>query len=218
MAFSGVMMALYRREQTGEGDRIDLSMHDAAIAMTPNVLGPVFIEKRPPVCKEERSWGGGALYRIYRTADGRHVVLGAQEPKFVRNLLEAWGRPDLIPLCERGPGSHQAPVVEFLAQRFATRTQAEWVEWFGGRDIGFAPVENLREAFDDPQVAARGMRLVDDWQQEHIGVPIKFEHEPAVPDFRCASVGEHTEAVLAAAGFDAGRIAHLKSVGALGDS
>ncbi|HSN70001.1 MAG TPA: CaiB/BaiF CoA-transferase family protein [Steroidobacteraceae bacterium] len=210
MAFSAVMMALYRREQTGRGDRIDISMHDAAIAMTPNVLGPVFVEKRAPVCKEERSWGGGAFYRIYRTADGRHVVLGGQEPKFVRNLLEAWGRPDLIPLCERGPGPHQAPVAEFLAERFATRTQAEWVDWFKGRDICFAPVKNLREAFDDPQIAAREMRLLDSAQQEHIGVPIKFEHEPAQPDFACPSLGEHTEEVLRDAGFSAERIAQLK--------
>ena len=215
-AFSAVMMALYRRETTGEGDRIDISMHDAAIAMTPNVLGPVFVEKHAPVCKNERSWGGGALYRIYRTADGRHVVLGGQEPKFVRNLLEAWGRPDLIPLCERGPGPHQAPVAQFLAERFASRSQAEWVAWFRGRDICFAPVKDLREAFDDPQIRTRGMRLVDELQQEHIGVPIRFEREAARPSFDLPALGEHTEEVLRSAGFDAQRLADLKSTGALG--
>ena len=216
MAFSAVMMALYRREQTGQGDRIDISMHDAAIAMTPNVLGPVFVEKRAPVCKHERSWGGGAFYRIYRTADGRHVVLGGQEPKFVRNLLEAWGRPDLIPLCEQGPGPHQAPVAEFLTERFATRTQADWIEWFAGRDICFAPVKNLREAFDDPQIAAREMRLVDAAGQEHVGVPIKFEREAAQPRFELPTLGAHTEEVLASAGFDAERIAKLKASGGFG--
>ncbi len=107
MGLAGILMALYRREQTGEGDRLDISMHDAALAWLPNVLGPVFVEKRAPVPKQERTWGGGAFYRIYRTQDDRHVVLGGQEPKFVRNLLGEWGRPDLIDLCERGPGPHQ---------------------------------------------------------------------------------------------------------------
>ena len=71
---------------------------------------------------------------IYRTRDGRHVVLAGQEPKFVRNLLGALGRMDFAALCERGPGPHQAPLVEFLRTVFAERTMDEWVEWFRGRD------------------------------------------------------------------------------------
>jgi crotonobetainyl-CoA:carnitine CoA-transferase CaiB-like acyl-CoA transferase len=216
LAFSGVMMALYRREQSGRGDRIDISMHDAALAMTPNVLGPVFAERRAPVCKHERSWGGGAFYRIYRTRDGRHVVLGAQEPKFARNLLSEWNRLDLLPLCERGPGPHQAPVVEFLATRFLTRTQAEWVEWFRGRDIAFAPVRNLREAFDDPQANAREMRLRDAEGLEHVGMPIKFTEEAGRPDFNLPGVGHDTEAVLRAAGFCADQVEELLRRGAFG--
>ena len=51
MALAGILMALYRRERTGEGDRLDISMHDAALAWLPNVLGPVFVEKRAPVPK-----------------------------------------------------------------------------------------------------------------------------------------------------------------------
>lgn len=182
MALSGVLMALLRREKTGLGDYVDIGMHDAVLAWTANVTGDVFAKKRPPVVKHERTFGGSAFYRIYRTADGRHVVLGAQEPKFVRNLLEALGRPELIELVVRGPGPHQAPVVDFLKATFGGRTQAEWVQWFEGRDVAFAPVKNLREAFDDPQALARGMRLLDAEGREHIGVPIRFLNEPAKPN------------------------------------
>jgi crotonobetainyl-CoA:carnitine CoA-transferase CaiB-like acyl-CoA transferase len=192
MAFGGIMMALYRREQTGRGDYLDISMQDSLMAWLPNVLGPVFVEKRPPQPKHERTWGGAAFYRIYRTQDGRHIVLGAQEIKFVRNLLTEFGRLDLAGLAERGPGPHQQPLVDFLESQFATRTQAEWVEWFRGRDIGFAPVRNLREAFDDPQVRARAMLIVGDGNIEHLGVPIKFRHEPAVPRLEVPDLGEHT--------------------------
>jgi len=191
MAFGGIMMALFRRERTGRGDYLDISMQDSLMAWLPNVLGPVFVEKRPPVPAEERTWGGAAFYRIYRTRDGRHVVLGAQEIKFVRNLLEAFGRPELVALAERGPGRHQLPLVAFLRERFAERTQAEWVEWFRDKDIGFAPVRNLREAFDDEHVRARGMLVVDEDGIEHLGVPIRYAREPARPRFRVPSLGEH---------------------------
>jgi crotonobetainyl-CoA:carnitine CoA-transferase CaiB-like acyl-CoA transferase len=198
MAFGGIMMALYRRERTGRGDYLDISMQDSLVAWLPNVLGPVFVEKRPPVPKEERTWGGAAFYRIYRTRDRRHVVLGAQEIKFVRRLLAEFGRPDLVELAERGPGRHQQPLVDFLQSLFATRTQAEWIDWFKGRDIGFAPVHDLREALDDPQLRSRGMLLVDEAGIEHLGVPIRFRDEPAQPALRVPGLGEHDALALPA--------------------
>ena len=216
MAFGGIMMALYRRTATGMGDYLDIAMQDSLMAWLPNVTGPVFVEKRAPVPKHERTWGGSAFYRIYRTRDGRHVVLGAQEPKFVHNLLVELGRLDLAPLAERGPGPHQQPLVAFLAATFATRTQAQWVEWFRGKDVGFAPVRNLREAFDAPQVSARGMLLADEAGIEHIGLPVKYAAEPGRADFAVPLLGEHTGEVLAAAGYTAAEIDALRSGGALG--
>jgi len=200
MAFGGIMMALYRRERTGRGDYLDISMQDSLMAWLPNVLGPVFAEKRPPVPREERTWGGAAFYRIYRTREGRHIVLGAQEIKFVRNLLGELGRMDLVELAERGPGLHQLPLIEFLQSQFATRTQAEWIDWFRGKDIGFAPVRNLREAFDDPHVRARGMLVVDPQGIEHIGLPIRFRDEHGRIDFSVPSLGADTATVLGRGG------------------
>jgi crotonobetainyl-CoA:carnitine CoA-transferase CaiB-like acyl-CoA transferase len=216
MAFAGILMALYRREQTGLGDYLDVAMHDSLVAWLPNVLGPVFVENRHPVPKHERTWGGSGFYRIYRTKDERHVVLGGQEIKFVRNLLGELGRLDLVPLAERGPGPHQLPLVDFLAQTFATKTQAEWIEWFRGKDVSFAPVQDLKEAIDDPHVAARGMVLTDANGRRHLGVPIKYAREPARPDFSLARLGQHSDEVLASLGYDAGRIAALRGGGALG--
>jgi crotonobetainyl-CoA:carnitine CoA-transferase CaiB-like acyl-CoA transferase len=214
LALAGVLMALYRREKTGVGDCIDMSMHDSALAWLPNVLGPVFAEKRDLVPRHERSLGGAAFYNVYRTRDGRHVVLGAQEPKFVRTLLGEWGRPDLVELCLRGPGPHQRPVVEFLQGVFATRTRAEWVAWFDGRDVGFGPVNTLREAFDDDHAFARGMHLLDDEGQEHIGTPVKYAVEPGRERFDLAAPGEHTEAVLREAGYGDADLARLAAAGA----
>ena len=191
-ALSGVLMALLRREKTGQGDYIDISMHDAMLAAGPNVLGPTLAENRQPVPKHERSMGGSAFYRIYGTKDGRHLVLGAQEIKFVRNLLGALGRLDFVPLCEQGPGPHQKPLMEYLEGVFKEKTLAEWMEWFEPLDVSFAPVSTLPEALADPHALFRGMVLTDEQGRRHIGPVIHFLHEPARPVLREPKLGEHT--------------------------
>jgi len=205
-ALSGVLMALLRREKTGRGDYIDVAMLDSAITWTPNITGSTFASKTPPKPREERSLGGSAFYNIYQTQDGRHVVLGAQELKFVRKLLGELGRLDFVALCERGPGVHQVPLIAYLRKLFATRTRAEWIDWFDGKEIGFAWVNDLREAFDDPQVRARGMRLLDEDGHEHIGSPVKFRDEPAAPRLRLPELGEHNAEILRELGYDAASI------------
>ena len=209
MTLSAILMALLRRGTTGRGDFIDMSMHDATMAWLPNVTGPVFAEGRAPVVKEERSWGGYAFFRAYRTADGRHVALGGVEHKFVINLLTALGREDLIEAACGPPGPGQAPVKAFLEQTFATRTRDEWEEWFAGRDVCFAPVLDLKEAFDHPQVAAREMLVRDPDGNLHIGLPIKFREEPGRLSPSVPGLGEHTEEVLREAGVDEGMIADV---------
>ena len=196
LALSGVVMALFRRHTTGRGDYIDMSMHDVMLASFPNVLGPTFAQKRPPDCRNERSWGGAAFYQIYATLDGRHVALGGQEPKFVRNLLRAWQREDLIPLCDQGPGAHQNVVIDYFRRMFRTKTQSEWIDWFKNLDVCFAPVKNLREAFDDPHAQARNMVLIDDFGGEHVASPIKFAQEPGRPQLNVPKLGEHNREVI----------------------
>ena len=97
-------MALLRREKTGRGDYIDVAMHHAALAALPNVMGAAMSGQPQPNPKHERSTGGSAFYQIYATSDGRHLVLGAQEMKFVRNLLGRLGRPDLVRAVRAGAG------------------------------------------------------------------------------------------------------------------
>ncbi len=162
MALSGILMALVRRQATGRGDFVDISMFDALVSWSCNVTGPVFAEGRAPVPDEERTLGGAAFYQIYRTKDGRHITLGGSEPKFVHNLLTALGREDLIELCRHPPGRKQDPVRDYLGEVFLSRTQAEWVEWFADKDVCFGEVRDLKEAFDDPFLAEREMLLHDE--------------------------------------------------------
>lgn len=178
-ALAGVLMALWRREVTGKGDYLDISMHDSMVAALPNILGPTLAENRQPLAREERTTGGSAFYRVYGTRDGRHIVLAGQETKFVRALLEALGRPDLAELSERGPGPHQQPLVAFLEETFATRTRDEWEEWLARLDVCYAPLKTLPEALADPHLLARGMIVKDALGRRHLASAIRFRDEPA---------------------------------------
>jgi crotonobetainyl-CoA:carnitine CoA-transferase CaiB-like acyl-CoA transferase len=190
---AGVLMALVRRETTGRGDYLDISLQECLVTALPNVLGPTLAEGRQPDAKSERTTGGGALYRLYPTRDGRHIALGGQEMKFVRVLLEALGRPEFIPLCERGPGPHQQPLIAFLSETFLTRTRAEWDEWLGKLDVCYGPVNTLPEALADSQLVARGTLIRDALGRRHLGSPIRFCEEPASTDFHEPSLGAHNE-------------------------
>jgi crotonobetainyl-CoA:carnitine CoA-transferase CaiB-like acyl-CoA transferase len=193
---SAILMALYRRETTGRGDRVDIAMHDSMLAACVNIVGPTFAENRQPVARHERNTGGAAFYQIYGTADGRHLVLAGQEKKFIENLLNALGRADLIPLCLRGPGPHQQPVIAFLREAFGRMKLAEALEFLGTLDVCYGPVNTLPEAFDDANVRARGMLVLDERGRKHIAPAIHFQHEPARPSLREPALGEHTDAVL----------------------
>ncbi|MBM3490028.1 MAG: CoA transferase [Alphaproteobacteria bacterium] len=213
LGLSGVLMALLRRQRTGKGDFLDMAMLDSLLACMPNNFGPPMAEKRPPEPKQERSWGGNAMYGIYETKDDRHIVLGAAEIKFATNLLTALGRPELIELCKLPPGKGQDPVREFFRATFRGKTQAEWVAWFAGRDIAFAPVKNLRQALDDPQVRAREMVVVDERGWEHIGNPIKFRNEPAELKFDLPAHGQHSEEIIRGLGYDERQLQAMRQRG-----
>ena len=188
---SGVLMALLRRERTGEGDFIDIGMHDAVVAALPNIIGPAFAEDRHPIVQHERTTGGAAFYQVYDTADGRQLALAGQEIKFVRALLEALGRPDLIAPCARGPGPHQAPVQAFLSETFRSRPLAHWLDRLAGLDVCFGPVNSLPEALADPNALARGMVVTDEAGRRWLGPAVRFTAEPARPVWREPQLGEH---------------------------
>ncbi|WP_417819026.1 CaiB/BaiF CoA transferase family protein [Tritonibacter scottomollicae] len=173
---SAVLMALIGREKTGRGDYVDIAMFDSMLPWCAHIAGDAISGGDAPVSQSQRSLGGAAFYNVYNTLDGKHVVLGAREVKFARNLLTALDRLDLLPLAEQEAGESQQPLIEFLRQAFATKTRDDWVKWFAGKDVAFSPVLNFAEALKQGFVRERGL-LIESNGSHRIAPAFRFRSE-----------------------------------------
>lgn len=126
-----ILAALLEREHTGRGARIVVSMTHEAHAFAAHRLAG---EPLPRLLT-----GGVACYRIYETADARHLTVAALEPRFWRNLCDLLGRPDLADRAFE-------PELPELAELFRTRTLDEWRTALEGKDTCVGPVLTLAEA------------------------------------------------------------------------
>ncbi len=211
MALSGILMALLRREKTGRGDYLDISMQDSLLSWTPNVMGIPFTENRAPDVKLQRSFGGGSFYNLYETSDKKWLALGGSEPKFVKNLLTALGRPDLIAAGVTPPGSAHEPVKVFLRQTFVTKSLVEWTAFLDGVDVCWAPVRDLHEASQEVHLAEHDTIHTDAAGAKHLNNPMRFAAEPAKPNWLLPGVGEHTAEILQSLGYTEVELARLLS-------
>jgi alpha-methylacyl-CoA racemase len=134
-AVTQILAALLEREQTGRGRRLTISLTHGAHRLVCYRLGG---EPVPRLLT-----GGLACYRIYATADERYVTVAALEPRFFRRLCELLGRPEL---AERQWDAEQQGLAAELAEVFALRPLAGWLELFEGEDVGVGPVATLDEA------------------------------------------------------------------------
>ena len=187
---SGILMALYRRSQTGLGDYLDISMYHSLLAWVPNVTGAIFAHDQQPDRSAMRSFGGNAFVNIYPTQDGGHIVLGGSEPKFVKNLLTALKRPDLIGVMQQPDGSQEA-VKTFLASEFQSQTQAYWEVFLGSVECCWSTLRTLKTALTERDAPV----IRDDNGRSHIKNPIRFSHEPAQISFDLPSYGQDTQSL-----------------------
>ena len=134
-AIAEILAALLERERTGKGRRLTLSLTHGAHRLVAHRLGG---EPIPRLLT-----GGLACYRIYATADGRHLTVAALEPRFFQRLCELIGRAELV---DRQWAADQEPLAEELAEAIAVKPLATWLEIFEGEDVAVGPVATLEEA------------------------------------------------------------------------
>jgi crotonobetainyl-CoA:carnitine CoA-transferase CaiB-like acyl-CoA transferase len=134
-AVTQVLAALLERARTRRGARLVVSMTHRSHDLVGHRLAG---EPVPRMLT-----GGLACYRLYPTADGRHLSVGALEPKFFRQLCELVGRPEL---GEQQFDDDQEALADQLAGVFATRSLDDWLTHFGDEDVCVGPVWTRAEA------------------------------------------------------------------------
>jgi alpha-methylacyl-CoA racemase len=217
MAAVGILAALRERDATGNGRFVDISMLDGAVSWLGFHAAGFFMDGVVPVRGQMRLSGRLACYRTYACSDGKYVTVGALEPQFWAALCKALGVPEFI---ERhtAPPDEQDAMGERIQEILSTRTRAEWVTELADLDACFGPVNDMREAFADPQVVARGMRTevpTSEGPAAVVNNPIRFVGEEQTELGPAPGFGEHTDEVLKAAGFDDDQINALREGGAV---
>ena len=135
-AVAEILAALYSREITGHGRRIEISMTHGSHRFAAHRLGGEPIGRLLT--------GGLACYSVYETADGRHLTVTAVEPKFFRRLCELIDREELFE--RQYEPEAQKTIADALAETFASTPLAAWLELFEEEDVMVGPVATLEEA------------------------------------------------------------------------
>jgi crotonobetainyl-CoA:carnitine CoA-transferase CaiB-like acyl-CoA transferase len=193
-AVIGILAGLVGRGSTGDGQSIDISMHDAAVYWLMVPAARELVEGGTTATGELPTFGRHASYNIYRTRDGEMLALGALELKFWTAFCDAAGRPDLAARHATGPDD-QAALIETMRELFASKTRDEWLAHLQGHDVCLTPVNSPADGLVDRHVVARGV--------VRSAPGLRFVRPPFVsitpPLSPAPDIGQHTAEVLSRA-------------------
>ena len=212
-----VMAALLRRERTGRGEHLDVSVADGALAIMSLYADEHLATGAEPGPGHYVLTGRYACYGVYACADGEYLSVAAIEPAFWANLCRALGLDRYIDA--QTDDDMQKEVRATLAAALASADREQWVRKLGPADCCVAPVNRVSEAVRDDQYLARGAVVKAEHPQagamEQIGSvwagTVMSEGPHCLPDPAATDTAE----LLAEAGYDRDRIAALTASGAI---
>jgi crotonobetainyl-CoA:carnitine CoA-transferase CaiB-like acyl-CoA transferase len=207
----GILAALLKAKTTGQGSFVDTSMLDGVVSWLTIHGGDFLATRQLSKRGEMRLSGAFPCYRVYRAGDGKYLTVGALEPQFWRALCETLGAPEMI----EEQFSGDAAAHEKMESVFASRSRDEWLEALASLETCVGPVNDLDEAFRDPQVVHR--QLVAEVEGEAYGPssPMRFDGRQLVNLTRAPGFGEHTADVLAEIGISEDELEKLRACGAV---
>ncbi|HOW48557.1 MAG TPA: CaiB/BaiF CoA-transferase family protein [Rubrivivax sp.] len=208
----GLLAALHERQSSGRGQVVDAAMVDGAASLMSIFYGLHAGGRWGEPRGENLLDGGAPFYDTYETADGRHVSIGALEPKFFAELVQRIGL-DARFVARQYDRRAWPELRAALAAAMRSKTRAQWCALLEGTDACFAPVLSLDEAPAHAHAAARGGFVELDGVVQPGPAP-RFSRSGSRTPQPPPAVGAHTDALLAEAGFSAAEIAALHAAGA----
>ena len=211
----GIVCALLNTRAGGPGQVVDAAIVDGVAVLTTALRGL----RELGVWRDDRGVnlldGGAPFYDTYVCADGRHIAVGALEPKFYAELVARTGY-----VGTASDPTERSDIATWPAARadwaalFATGTRDEWIELLGQTDACVAPVVDWAEAPRHPHMAGRESFTTVDGVVQPTPAP-RFSATPGAIQRPPAHAGEHTDEILAALGRDTNQIAALRAAGAI---
>src|SRR5574337_686177 len=221
-AHGAILGALYARDRTGEGQRIDVSLLETQVAALINIASSYLNAGEIP-----GKWGTAHVnivpYQAFRTQDG-YMIIGAANDRLWVKLCEAIGLAEMARDPQYATNAqrvaHREEIVRLLEGRLIAKTRKEWEAVLAPLGIPCGPINRMDEVFADPQV--RHLQMVLEARRPDVGTirmvrnSVTFSRTPV--DLRQAppGLGEHTEEVLRdLLGYSAAEVAELRAVGAV---
>lgn len=197
---TGIITALYQRQKTGQGQKVDVAMMDSMIAMLENALvryetsgnvpGPIGT-RHPSITP----------FQAFATSDS-HVIVAVGNDKLWNQFCKTVERTDLLERSEFATNesrtSNHSVLEKELTALFPSRTTAQWTELLDKAGIPCAKINDMADLFQDPHVKARSMLIpLADEGISVAGDPIKFSSvEPATSRPPAPDLGQHTASLL----------------------
>ena len=216
-AAMAMMAALLRREQTGHGEHLDVSVADGALGMMSLYADEHLATGAEPGPGHYILTGRYACYGVYACADGRSLSVAAIEPAFWANLCRELGLDRYIEA--QTADDAQDEIRAAIAAVLSSADRDEWVRRLGPADCCVAPVNSVSEAVADEQYRSRGVVVKAEHPTEGtieqvgaVWAGAEMEGPPhPLPDFAVTDTAD----LLAGAGYDDARIRRLTQTGAI---
>jgi crotonobetainyl-CoA:carnitine CoA-transferase CaiB-like acyl-CoA transferase len=204
LATIGIQHAVIARGTSGVGQRVDLSMLDASVfSLVPRDIYYDVMKKTPP--RMGNAHWDIVPNNVYRTSDGRDIMVITINDKFWKVLATGLGVADMVddPLYSTKTArlQNRDRLEQRLRDAFASRTLAEWEQRLSAAGAIYGAVRTWDEVFNDPQVVASMIHDVDHAKAgtlRMVGNPLKFSGTPVTIRLAPPQLGEHSASVLSA--------------------
>ncbi len=201
-ACTGILAALYHRERTGEGQHVEVSLLGAELAALINAASAFLVAGEVPQ-RQGTAHTSIVPYQVFAAADG-YVMVGAANDKLFAGLCAELGHPDWARDARFRTNAdrvrHRTELLPLIERELARETVTTWVRRLGAAGVAVAPVNDLAQVFEDPQVVHSGqvmtVRHPTIGNLRLVGPAVGLSRTPAEVRLPPPLLGEHTEEIV----------------------